>query len=149
MHSNDTITKTIIINAEPEIVWQYLTEAEKLARWFHPAKKDLLAGEDYALVSKDDPDKKLCWGKVEHMQQPTSMVWSFTVQPLQGATTTVRWTLEPFQTGTRLTLTHEGVGKAAGELAMNMLLALDKGWDEHFDALRQQTNAAADAAACQ
>jgi len=72
------------------------------------------------------------------MKPPSHMIWSFTVNPLQGAMTTVNWSLEATQTGTRITLVHSGIGKAAGEAAMGLLMALDKGWDEHFSALRKQ-----------
>ena len=50
--------------------------------------------------------------------------------------TTVSWTLEEAAGGTRVTLVHEGVGEAAGEAALGLLTALDKGWDEHFLKLR-------------
>jgi len=50
--------------------------------------------------------------------------------------TTVSWTLEQVYGGTKLTLTHEGIGEAAGESAMGLLMALDKGWDKHLESLR-------------
>ena len=138
--ATDTITKTIFINAAPEVVWEYLTKKDKLALWFHPAEADLQIDADYALIEKttDGCTNKLCWGRVLEMQAPSHMVWSFTVNPLQGAMTTVNWSLEATQTGTRITLVHSGIGKAAGEAAMGLLMALDKGWDEHFGALRKQ-----------
>lgn len=139
MTDSDTISKTIFINATPEIVWEYLTQKDKLALWFHPADADLQLDADYALRASDSGDK-LCWGRVLEMQPPSHMIWSFTVQPLQGAVTTVRWSLQPVANGTRITLVHSGVGKAAGDAAMGLLLALDKGWDEHFAALRAQLN---------
>jgi uncharacterized protein YndB with AHSA1/START domain len=138
MSATDTITKTIFINAPREIVWEFLTKKDKLALWFHPAESDLALDSDYALVEAGADGKKLCWGRVLEMQPHTHMLWSFTVQPLQGAMTTVQWTLDEVSSGTRVTLVHSGVGKAAGEAAMGLLMALDKGWDEHFSALRQQ-----------
>lgn len=45
---------------------------------------------------------------------------------------TVTWTLEDAVGGTRLTLAHEGVSEAAGDAAVGLLMALEKGWDEHF-----------------
>ena len=69
------------------------------------------------------------------------MVWSFTVGPLNGAMTTVTWTLEGFdngdQRGTRITLVHEGLVDAMGDSALGLILALDGGWDEHFGRLRK------------
>ncbi len=145
MSATDTITKTIFIKAPQDVVWEFLTKKDKLALWFHPAESDLQLDRDYALVEAgtDGEFRKLCWGQVLEMRPPSHMLWSFTVQPLQGAMTTVQWTLDTVPGGTRITLIHRGVSKAAGEAAMGLLMALDKGWDEHFSAMRThfQTNA--------
>ena len=135
---NDTITKTVFFNASPETVWSYLTQKDKLALWFHPAQTDLQKGKDYALVEhhEDGSVTKACWGTVQHFEPPQKMVWSFTVAPLNGRMTTVTWTLNQFQNGTRLTMIHEGIGAAAGEGALGLLRALDAGWDKHFAELR-------------
>lgn len=141
--TNTTISKTIFLNASRDTVWSFLTEAEKLALWFHPARSDLVEGEDYALLGKSDDgaEQELCWGKVIKMEAPESMVWSFTVGPLSGAMTTVTWTLQPAGDGTQLTLVHEGISEAAGEAALGLLMALDAGWDEHFAKLRSSVSA--------
>lgn len=133
----DTITKSIFLAATPETVWQYLTEKDKLKAWFHPAENDLAIGKEYALVKEDQPgSQRLCWGEVVSMTPPTSMVWTFTVGPLNGAMTSVTWTLEAFGEGTRLTLVHEGLSDAMGDSALGLIFALDPGWDEHFGRLR-------------
>ncbi len=134
--STTVITKTVFFAAAPETVWAFLTEKDKLAQWFHPADKDLKQGEDYTLLDQHNGMTRICWGTVVEMNAPHRLVYTFTVNPLKGALTTVTWNLEPAAEGTRLTLTHEGVEAAAGEAAMGMLCALDKGWDEHFGRLR-------------
>lgn len=140
--SNTTISKTYVFAASRETVWSFLTEKDKLAQWFHPATADLTEGEAYALVEKqkDGSEVKQCWGTVLEMDKPSTLVYSFTLGPLNGAMTTVTWTLEEIQNGTRLTLKHEGIEEAAGEAAIGLLLALDKGWDEHVDSLRSLLN---------
>lgn len=137
----DSIKKTVFLKAPRETVWAFLTEKDKLARWFHPAEDDLADGRDYALVdqSPEGGMVRQCWGTVQHWDPPTKLAYSFTVKPLNGAMTTVTWTLDEIQGGTRLSLSHDGVG-VAGEAAFGLLMALDKGWDEHFGRLR---NAAA------
>ena len=70
------------------------------------------------------------------MDKPGTLVYSFTIGPLNGAMTTVTWKLEEIQDGTRLTLQHEGISEAAGEAAIGLLMALDKGWDKHLGSLR-------------
>lgn len=133
----DSITKTVFLKAPKATVWAFLTEKDKLARWFHPAEDDLADGQDYALLgdSAEGGTVRQCWGTVQHWEPPTRLVYSFTVKPLNGAMTTVTWTLDEIDGGTRLTLLHEGVG-VAGDAAFGLLTALDKGWDEHFGRLR-------------
>ncbi len=142
--SSATITKTIFIKAAPETVWSYLIDKNKLGQWFHPAVANLVLDQDYELYATEEArsDEKMCWGRVIEMQAPTRLVYTFTVKPLQGAMTTVSWSLESVAGGTRLTMVHEGVEEAAGEAALGLLCALDKGWDEHFGRLRTVSAAA-------
>ena len=136
--SATTITKTIFLKAPKAVVWSFLTEKDKLARWFHPAENDLKEGADYTLFDQNGDMSRICWGKVLEMRPHDSLVYTFTVKPLNGAMTTVRWTLEDAAGGTRLTLHHEGIEQAAGEAAFGMLSALDAGWDAHFARLRAE-----------
>lgn len=136
---SDTIEKTVFFAASRETVWDFLTRKDKLAKWFHPADQDLREGENYALLElkPDGSSEPLCWGNVLEMVKPERLVYTFTVRPLQGAMTTVTWTLEAVAGGTRLSLRHEGVGAVAGEASLGLLMALDKGWDEHFKSMRE------------
>ncbi len=136
--TTDTLTKTIFLNTDRKTVWSYLTQKDKLALWFHPAETDLQQGEDYALMQQqeDGSSKKVCWGTVQKFQPPITMVWSFTVGPLNGQMTTVTWTLDEFQNGTRLTMVHNGIEAAAQDAALVLLGHLDAGWDQHFGKLR-------------
>ncbi len=133
-----TLTKTIILDAPKDVVWGFLTEKDKLARWFHPAANDLQEGADYTLLDQHGDMTRICWGRVLEMKPFDRLVYTFTVKPLNGATTTVTWLLEEAAGGTRLTLKHEGIEQAAGEAAFMMLSALDAGWDEHFGRLRKE-----------
>jgi uncharacterized protein YndB with AHSA1/START domain len=139
---NATLIKTMIFDAPRETVWAFLTEKDKLEKWFHPALADFAEGEDYALVGLDEKgvQKKICWGTVLKMIKPDKLVYTFTISPLNGAMTTVTWTLEEIKNGTKLTLRHEGIADAAGEAALGILMGLDSGWDGHVDALKTQVN---------
>ncbi len=131
------IVKTVFLKATPETVWSYLTEADKLGRWFHRAEADLTDGETYRLLS-DDPKKRekpLIWGAVVSMDKPRKLVWTFTHDHLQGVETEVIWTLETVAGGTVLTLVHDGFDRAPADL-LEMLTGHDAGWDEHFVKLR-------------
>jgi len=134
---NGTLIKTIFLKATPEKVWSYLTEADKLGEWFHPAKENLKAGSSYALksASEPDPDCKLCWGEVLKANPFDLLIYSFTHDHLAGHETTVRWDLAPVHGGTQLVMTHSGLEEAADPLGM--LASHDAGWDKHFGQLRE------------
>ncbi|MCR9139139.1 MAG: SRPBCC domain-containing protein [Alphaproteobacteria bacterium] len=134
-----TITKTVFLDASRETVWSFLTNKDKLAKWFHPAKSDLASGEDYSLIrtTDDGASVPIIWGRVLDMDAPSKLVYTFIIDPFDGAETTVTWILDDAAGGTRLTLIHEGIAKAAGAASMQLLMALDHGWDEHLDHLRK------------
>ena len=135
--STTTINKSIFLNAPRETVWAYLTEKDKLGEWFFHGADDLVEGKPYALLGDPaDADSKMCWGDVLSAKKPSFLSYTFTIKPLGGAMTTVNWTLEEAAGGTRVTLSHEGIGEAAGDAAMGLLSALDEGWDKHFAKLR-------------
>ena len=132
------LVKTAWFAAPRETVWAFLTEADKLGKWFHPAEADLAAGADYALIAagEDGRPVRQCWGTVLEMDPPARLSYTFTIKPLAGAMTTVTWRLEEAEDGTKLTLEHDGISAAAGAAALGLLTALDKGWDVYLDALR-------------
>ena len=135
--STTTINKTIFLAASPDTVWSYLTEKDKLAEWFHPSDKDLSEGQTYALLADAaDVNSKVCWGEVLQATKPSLLRYTFTIKPIGDAVTTVTWHLESAAGGTRVTLSHEGIGEAGGEMALGLLMALEEGWDKHFVKLR-------------
>ena len=135
--SATTISKSIFLAATKDVVWEYLTDKDKLGKWFHPAADSLQEGKSYALLADaSDKDSKVCWGEVLSAKKPSFLSYTFTVKPMAGAMTTVNWTLEDAAGGTRVTMVHEGLGEAAGDAALGLIMALDEGWDKHFAKLR-------------
>lgn len=127
------IRKSIYLNATPEEVWDYLTDPEKLALWFHKPKVPLTEGEPLEMFGTESGDK-LIWGKVKKMRKPDYLEYSFTVKPMGDAVSRVCWTLEAVAGGTRLSLEHSGLPQGAA--AFGLTLALDKGWDDHIGRMR-------------
>jgi len=141
--STTTINKSIFLIAPRETVWEYLTDKDKLGQWFHPAADNLTEGKPFTLL-KDaaDKDSKICWGDVLTAKKPDSLIYTFTIGgPMGDNVSTVNWTLEDAAGGTRVTMVHEGVSEAAGDAALGLIMALDKGWDEHFAKLRGEAAA--------
>ncbi|MEM6635641.1 MAG: SRPBCC domain-containing protein [Pseudomonadota bacterium] len=127
------IRKSILIGASPERVWAYLTEAELLAKWFHPAREDLAQGKDFALLADDG--SVLCWGKIIEARPPFHLKMTFTARPMNGLMTTVTFSLAREGQGTRLDLLHQGLHGADDPFGLT--LAFDTGWDQHFVTLRK------------
>ncbi|APX18186.1 hypothetical protein PhaeoP83_04295 (plasmid) [Phaeobacter inhibens] len=129
----DTILrKSIYLRAAPAQVWAYLTEPEKLEIWFHKPKTPLVEGP-YEMFGTESGNR-LMWGEV-HLAEPyTRLEYSFTIAPMGDQTSTVSWTLTEVPGGTNLSLTHTGLPQ--GVEAFDLLLALDKGWDEHLARMR-------------
>lgn len=132
------ITKTAFFNASRETVWSFLTDKNKLGTWFHKSDADLQEGKPYSLYRIDEDGAKIqqIYGQVLEMDAPNRLVTTFCIEPFGEKATTVTWVLEEAGGGTRLHLTHEGVAEAAGPITGRMLLALDKGWEDHFAKLR-------------
>jgi uncharacterized protein YndB with AHSA1/START domain len=132
------LVKTLFLKAPRAHVWKFLTEADRLALWFHRGEKDVVAGGEWALVS-NSPGKegqRIGWGEVIAFEPPARLVHTFTIPRFEGAATTCVWELEEVDGGTILTLTHDGLEKL-GAAAFGVGSDLDKGWDEHFTRLRR------------
>ena len=127
------LRKTIFLKAPPEQVWEYLTEPEHLAKWFHAPHETLAEGRPLALFGTTSGDK-LIWGTVLQARAPEYLEYTFTVKPMGDAVSNVKWWLEPVPGGTQLRMEHSGLSPS--EDAFGLTLALDNGWDEHFMQLR-------------
>jgi len=130
--------KTIYIQATPSKVWDFLTKQEKLVLWFHPVSNDLEEGSSFKFYEKADTEKVCIWGKVIESIKPSKLKYTFQIMPFGDKESIVTWNLEKVMEGTKVTISHEGVEEAAGDSALSMLSALDKGWDQHLSKFRTQ-----------
>lgn len=128
-----TIRKSIYVQASREVVWDYLTQPDKLAKWFHAPTTPLVEGKALEMFGTESGDK-LIWGQVKTARAPEYLEYSFTVKPMGDAVSTVKWTLETVDGGTRLSLEHVGLPQGAD--AFGLTLSLDKGWDDHIARMR-------------
>ncbi|NNE88959.1 MAG: SRPBCC domain-containing protein [Silicimonas sp.] len=129
----DTILKkTIYLKATPARVWEYLTDPEKLAIWFHKPGAALAEGE-YEMFGTESGER-LMWGEVLLAEPYKRLEYTFSIVPMAGQISTVKWTLVEVAGGTELSLRHEGLRQ--GDEAFGLTLALDKGWDDHLNRMR-------------
>lgn len=127
------LCKSIYLKAPRQMVWNYLTQPEHLAKWFHAPKTPLRQGEKLEMFGTTSGDL-LIWGDVIIADAPNMLEYTFTVGPMGDAVSTVRWTLEDVPGGTRLSLEHTGLPQCAD--AFGLTLALDEGWDKHLQQMR-------------
>ena len=130
---NGTIEKNIHIAAPREMVWDYLTKSEHLAKWFHRPDADFSDQQAFDMKGKDGGS--LCSGSIDEMSPHDRLSYSFTAGPMAGLMTKVSWTLTAVPGGTRLGLVHSGFG--ADEAGFGLLAAFDKGWDGHLIRIRE------------
>ncbi len=140
--TESVLQKTIFLRAEPETVWTYLTEPDRLAEWFHKPQRPLAKGQKLEMYGTTSGDL-LIWGDVREARAPEYLEYTFTVKPMGDAVSVVKWTLTPVAGGTRLSLLHEGLPQNAE--AFGLILALDNGWDEHFGKMRTALHETVDA----
>ena len=130
--TDTVLMKAIYLKAAPAKVWEYLTDPEKLAIWFHKPKVALTEGEN-EMFGTESGDK-LMWGEVLISEPFKRLEYTFSIAPMAGQTSTVKWALEEVAGGTKLSLRHEGLPQGAE--AFGLTLALDKGWDDHMARMR-------------
>ena len=130
------LRKSIYLRATPDKVWAYLTDPDKLAIWFHKPKTPLVEG-NYEMFGTESGDK-LMWGKVLVAEPFSRLEYTFTIKPMGDQTSTVKWFLEEVPGGTHLSLRHENLPQGAD--AFDLMLALDKGWDNHLDRMRDSAH---------
>ncbi len=136
------LQKTIFLRATPETVWDYLTQPDRLAEWFHKPERPLVAGQKLEMFGTTSGDL-LIWGEVREARRPEYLEYTFTIKPMGDAVSVVKWTLAPVAGGTRLSLKHEGLPQGAD--AFGLILALDDGWDEHLGRMRTLLHETVDA----
>lgn len=136
----ETLTKTIFLAADRDTVWLYLTDHQKLAKWFNGTTENLADGKEFAMMGSEDPSKKVCWGKVLEWDKPNKLTYEFTVHMIADLITKVSWRLEEVESGTKLTMVHTGLPADANGIGLTF--ALDAGWDKHFASFREVLKAA-------
>ena len=133
MIAEKTLQKTIYLKAQKETVWCYLTDPSKMELWFHRPKEPLMENADYVMFGRDSGEK-LMWGKVRKFLPFDELEYTFSIKPMGDTESIVHWKLVDVGDGTRLELTHTGLPQSSD--AFGLLLALDKGWDGHFNEMR-------------
>lgn len=139
----DTIRLERMLEAPPEKVWLYLTQAELRRQWFmggtdaeDGSEFDLIVDHDNLSEDRDLPYpdgyaqfKGTIWTeKVIRFEPPRLLETTFQ----SGKNGTVTYELFPEGHGTRLVLTHRGIVSAVGAQDFG------SGWNSHLTVLHER-----------
>jgi uncharacterized protein YndB with AHSA1/START domain len=123
------LVRSVEIAASPEVVWQLLTDGERVQRWMGIACDiDARAGGIFRLDINRDARAR---GEVIAAEPGRMLRLSFGWEhgnPAPGSTT-LTFTLEQVPGGTRVTLVHEGLTEAERR-------EHDRGWAHYLERLR-------------
>jgi len=106
--SEKTFQFTKSFKQPPEKVWGFLTESEKLSRWFLPNDFSLVEKDDFRLWTTPTPAwDGVLLGKVNDYVENKSLSYELKTS-ISSETSQVDWTIDEGHGGSHLNLSHEG-----------------------------------------
>jgi len=131
---NDIISKEKVFNHPIETVWDAISKAEEISAWFIQADFKAEIGYQYTFTS--EPNEKGCTtiSGVVKEANPYVLVYTWIVADTK-VETTVTWTLESVDNGTKLYLEHSGISNYEGETAIAMFESFNGGWNNCVNLL--------------
>jgi uncharacterized protein YndB with AHSA1/START domain len=140
MSTPDEVRRTIDIRASRERVWAALTEPSELVGWFptERAEIDLRPGGAASFVWEESADEAV----VDIVEAPDRLVFRWRPAGLDRPYTTVSFTLEEIQIGTRVTLVESGFASLPDQIQEQSQQGNDAGWRDELEELKTYLEAA-------
>jgi len=139
----DRIERTVEVAHPPVKVWAALTTAEGLGAWFgDQATIDLRPGGSARMSWTDGPTVAM---RVERVEEPTVFGFTWQIYGLpedDPRRTYVEFTLEPVDTGTRLTVVESGFAQLAEDAYRKAYDGNTEGWASELGELVDYLDAA-------
>ena len=139
----DRIERTVEVAHPPVKVWAALTTAEGLGAWFgDQATIDLRPGGSARMSWTDGPTVDM---RVERVEEPTVFGFTWQIYGLpedDPRRTYVEFTLEPVDTGTRLTVVESGFAQLAEDAYRKAYGGNTEGWASELGELVDYLDAA-------
>jgi uncharacterized protein YndB with AHSA1/START domain len=140
----DRIERTVELAHPPKKVWAALTTAEGLGTWFgHQATIDLRPGGTGQMTWNSGDKAEM---RIERVDEPTifGFTWHIYGLPAEDPRRTyVEFTLEPVDTGTRLTVVESGFAQLPDDEYRKAFSSNTEGWASELGELVDYLNAAA------
>lgn len=140
MTTPDEVRRTIEIRAPRERVWAALTRSNELLGWFptERAEIDLRPGGAASFVWEESADEAV----VDVVEPPDRLVFRWRPSGLDRPYTTVSFTLEEIESGTRLTLVESGFASLPDQIREQSQEGNDAGWRDELEELKTYLEAA-------
>jgi uncharacterized protein YndB with AHSA1/START domain len=139
----DRIVRTLVIAHPPSTVWAALTTAEGLGTWFgNRATIDLRPGGEARLTWNEGSSQDL---RIERVEEPTVFGFTWHIYGLPDddpRRTYVEFTLEPVDTGTRLTVVETGFAQLPDDAFTKAYEGNTDGWASELGELVAYLDAA-------
>ena len=138
----DRIERTVELAHPPKKVWAALTTAEGLGTWFgHQATIDLRPGGTGQMTWNSGDKAEM---RIERVDEPTifGFTWHIYGLPAEDPRRTyVEFTLEPVDTGTRLTVVESGFAQLPEDDYRKAFSSNTEGWASELGELVDYLNA--------
>lgn len=119
------VTRTLVIHAPPERVWEKLTDKSAIAEWltdFHFT--DLKPGEKFTTGEGDEAEP----GEFVAVEPPHRFAFRWTAEQKREGMTLVTFTLAPVEGGTLVTVTESGFELLEEDVLKSSFERNSKGW---------------------
>lgn len=130
-----TVSRSVLLGAPPEEVWEALTDAGALSEWLAPeVELDPRAGGELLCRYEDGSERR---GEIELVEEAERLAFHWRREG--GEPSRVELLVDAVAEGTRLTVTESGavwVDSAADRLFGPTAAALGAGWERRLGALR-------------
>ena len=145
------IDRTIEIKAPPERVWRALTSAAELSAWFEvKIEGEITPGNEVWMTSMHAEHAGMRFRvRFVEMTPPRRFAWQWcpgavdpTVDYSREPQTTVTFTLEPYEGGTRLSVAETGFDQVALTRRAKVYADNSQGWTEVLGWLQRYVEAA-------
>lgn len=123
----DVIKKEHVFAHPIQKVWDAITKAEEISKWFLQTDFKAEKGFKYTFQSTGEADCTQITGEVRSAD-PYILIYTWVVQDTH-VETVVRWELIETNGGTKLYLEHFGISKYPENSAVTFFNSFNSGWD--------------------
>jgi uncharacterized protein YndB with AHSA1/START domain len=137
----DEVRREVVVEAPLERVWRAITEADELVRWFPDKIAEIDLRPDGAMRIEWQ-DGEFDDSAVQFVEEPSRFVFRWHGAGSDSPETSVEFTLEAVEGGTRVVVVESGFSKVREEKRESAWHDNDGGWAKELGELKAYLEAA-------